>query len=79
MQKMGRKKFIIIFSVICWGVPTGVITWIFNHNTSLQNIILKFALNMVGFLIAGVLFGYFLWDLGETSYYNYTQNQISKE
>ncbi|MGH6814307.1 MAG: hypothetical protein ACREC6_01235 [Hyphomicrobiaceae bacterium] len=68
-RQQGRRRFILVYGVLGWGVPTGILfslaSWFFDPNL---NVMVAAPLAMIVFPIGGILWGRWMWHVGERAY-----------
>ena len=66
-RKLGRTKFILIYGIVYWGIPVGIIMVLFNgwrFGFSVPRIVTA----CITWPIAGVVYGFFMWHMMEKKY-----------
>jgi len=77
---IGKKKFIIIYGVLGWGLSVSVIIPLIKYilfHTKIS--FLEFIIDIIIYSILGFFWGYFMWSMVETQYYNYSKNNNKHE
>jgi hypothetical protein len=75
-RKGGKWRFVLKQGVLRWGVVTALLFSILMHFVQPQEPIwLRPLISIVVFPLGGILFGYWLWAIGERNYRKWQQSQ----
>ncbi len=67
-RDMGRKKYILLYGVLFWGVTTGLLFPVIQHFLFGKTMTMaSFVISLTIFPIAGIFFGKTMWDKMEKS------------
>ncbi len=59
---MGRKKFVLLFGVLGWGVPTGILFGVLRaYQDGWEQLPVLLAISLAVFPAAGILWGRGMW------------------
>ena len=65
VRERGRRRYILVNGVLCWGVITGVlwsgVMWFQSHERTLPAFALLLGIALVGFPLGGLVWGAWMW------------------
>jgi hypothetical protein len=78
-RKLGIVKFTLIYGVLLWGVPVGILWTLsilifFPSGAWLSTMVIA----LIVFPIGGITFGRLLWQYAENNYQNHLKQPFSK-
>src|SRR5688572_26637056 len=71
VRAAGRKRFILLWGVLGWGVSTGLLfsaTIIPSERPSFSTAVVTVVVSVILFPLGGFFFGYWLWQVGNWNY-----------
>ena len=77
IREKGKQRFVLVNGVLGWGVSTAIL-WVFlmEFLEPSENIWVRPITALIIFPIAGVAFGYLMWNKSEKAYEKATSNTL---
>jgi hypothetical protein len=64
LVKLGRSKFVLIYGVLLWGIPTAILFALARaYSDGWDTLPLQLAIALILFPLGGILYGRILWKI----------------
>jgi hypothetical protein len=64
LVKLGRSKFVLLYGVLLWGIPTGILfALVRGYSDGWGTFLPQLILSLILFPLGGILYGRLMWKL----------------